>query len=285
MSVRHEPISLIVNADDYGYFSSVSAGIREAIRAGCVTATGVMANCDYLDSQVSALLANKDIDIGIHLNLTYGYPLSEDMRNALALWGGRFPGIFRMALALTAGKIDAGVVKNELIAQIETCQRKGIDLLFINSHEHIHMLPALYKMSLSLAEEYRIPFVRYTSSEWLDIPDVGAIARNVVFHALNLLNSGREPEHYIRLLGLSRSGNLSYSYLRKLFGKLQPGKIYELMCHPGCFDPTEIKDKRLTNYHGWGSELKLLTSSRIRDLFAEFHIEVARYRDILSRNA
>ena len=96
------------------------------------------------------------------------------------------------------------------------------------------------------------------------------------------MNSGQRKSADIRLIGLSQSGRVNYSYLRKMFATLQPGNNYELMCHPGHFDPAEIMDKRLTNYHNWETEFNLLTSNQMRDLCTEFDIEVVRYRDILA---
>jgi predicted glycoside hydrolase/deacetylase ChbG (UPF0249 family) len=283
MSTKRKAIQVVINADDYGYYNSVSAGIRDAISTGCVTATGIMANGDCLDRQLQALLLVEDVDVGIHLNLTYGCPMSPEMSKALSCWGGRFPGVLKMARAVATGRIDPEIVKNELIEQIESCKRKGIDILFVNSHEHIHMLPVIYKMTTLLAREYGIPFVRHTSAEWVGIPGAGAIARNMVIQTLGLMNTRQRTDADIRLIGLSQSGKINYSYLRKVFSALRLGNNYELMCHPGYFDPAEIRDQRLANYHNWETEFNLLTSNQMRDLCIEFNIDVVRYRDILAQ--
>ena len=47
---------LIVNADDYGYFDHVCAGILDCAAAGTVTATGVLANGPVLERWTDALL-------------------------------------------------------------------------------------------------------------------------------------------------------------------------------------------------------------------------------------
>ena len=46
--LRQPPVYLIVNADDYGYFSCVSRGILDAVCDGIVTATGVLATVHFL---------------------------------------------------------------------------------------------------------------------------------------------------------------------------------------------------------------------------------------------
>ena len=273
-------IRVIVNADDYGYFKSVSQGILAAAQNGAVTATGIMANSTRFNDLIPALLGTDGLDTGVHLNLTYGQPLSTGMKKAVKPWDGWFPGKFRMSVAILTGKIESSIVRQELVAQIERCLNKSVKLRFINSHEHIHMLPVINKITASLAREYKIPFVRHTGAEWVGKPDMGALFRNTIFYALHFVSSQRAIPCEPGLIGLCRSGKLDYSYLRRLFQTLHPGRIYELMCHPGHFDPEEITDERLIGYHDWDSEYELLTGKKMRDLCTEYNIQIIRYRDL-----
>jgi len=64
---------------------------------------------------------------------------------------GSFPGKYEMAVAVMSGKIRMDVLEKELSAQIERPMRHGIKLRFLNSHERIHMLPSIYKLTVSMA--------------------------------------------------------------------------------------------------------------------------------------
>jgi predicted glycoside hydrolase/deacetylase ChbG (UPF0249 family) len=81
-------------------------------------------------------------------------------------------------------------------------------------------------------------------------------------------------------LGLSQSGKLNFDYLEKIFARLEPGKTYELMCHPGFFDADQISDSRLIYYHDWESELALLQSQKLQDLYEKFGIRLSYYHDL-----
>ena len=240
-----EPIKLIINADDYGYFSCVSRGILQAAKSGKLTATGVMANSPDLLAQLSWLEAVDNLDVGVHLNLSYGQPLSAAMTEKLMAWHGVFPGVYPMMWMLFKGQISIDDVRNEWRVQIDTCQGHGRSLLFLNSHEHMHMLPPLFKLAQELAEEYRIPHVRLTTADWSWSEDCKALLRNVLIQIMQSINQFRFKCQAPIFLGLNASGKLNYAYLERLFANLKPGKTYELMCHPGYFDPNEISEERL----------------------------------------
>lgn len=274
-------INLIINADDYGYFDCVSRGIIDAANSGVVTATGILANSAGFERSLPYLSQTQSLDLGVHLNLTYGYPLSKSLSNTLSRWQGRFPPKFDMAIGILTGKINSDLIQSEFQMQVEKCLEKGITLTFLNSHEHLHMLPPLYKLTVSLAREYQIPFVRYPDAEWIGKLGVGSVLRNCVFGFLNTMNRSRKPGNTPKLIGMSESGNLSIEYLEKRFRTLESGTTYELMCHPGHFDSSEITDNALINYHYWDSEYDLLTGDAFKELCAENSIKIVGYRDIV----
>ena len=280
MSERKKDVRLIVNADDYGYFRSVSQGILDAAQYGAVNATGIMATGQCLDEMLPLLALDSRIDAGVHLNLTYGEPVTAAMSRALAPWGSSFPDKYKMALAILLGKVPLDIIEQELSAQVERCLQGGVTLQFLNSHEHIHMLPAIYKMTLSLARQFNIPFVRHTQADWTGIPGVGAMARNMIIQVLGSMNSRTEGPSRVSCIGVGCSGRLDLDYLRKLFAGLQPGNVYELMCHPGHFNPAEIDDMDLIDYHAWDDEYALLTGNGLRELCGEYGIRLIRYREL-----
>jgi len=269
-------IRLIVNADDYGYFSCVSRGIRQAARAGAVSATGILANGPQLDTQIGWLADCENLDFGIHLNLTSRQPLTSQMADKLL--GGRFPSVFAMAGHIVSGRISRDAVRAEWRAQIESVLRLGVPLRFLNSHEHVHMLPGLFSLAQELAGEYGISHVRLTRAEWLPPLGFSNILRNGLLQAMEWANESKAEASTPVFIGLSRSGRLDLAYLKTVFAKLKSGLTYELMCHPGLFDPAEITDPRLLAYHAWEDELALLTNPKLKDLYDEYGIHLVNYR-------
>src|SRR5512139_3678244 len=101
----NEPVYLIVNADDYGYFSSVSRGILDGGKDGLITATGVIANSHHFGEHIQWLKNATYLDVGVHLNLTYGRPLTEQMTRRLERWQGNFPGKYALALGVLTNQL------------------------------------------------------------------------------------------------------------------------------------------------------------------------------------
>ena len=275
MMSEKQLIKLIINADDYAYFPCTSRGILEVIQTGSITATGILANRTELDQQLEWLKPLKNVDLGVHLNLTMGHPLTKVMESKLVKYGGQFPGLYPMIGLLVRGLISTDDIYKEWQAQIERCQ--VVDLKFLNSHEHIHMLPLLFPIVIKLADEYKIAHVRQTQPEWLLSTSVNALIRNVLLQAVHLINKSRYKSNTPRLIGLNSSGKLTINYLEKLFATLVPGHTYELMCHPGLFDADEKKNPRLLDYHHWESELNLLKSDEIQALYQKNNIQLCRY--------
>lgn len=264
-------IRLITNADDFGYFDEVSRGILEAIEAGVVTATGVMANGPALEAWADRL-ARSQASVGVHLNASLGVPLTAAMRAAV---GGHFPSKGTMGLAVLRGHIPRQTLLAEWRAQIVRCQALGLSLRFLNSHEHLHVMPGLYASVRALAAEFGIRHVRAPRPEWGPGWSVAGGARNAVFVVARLAggDSGREPA----LIGVSPSGRLDLAYCDWRFARLRAGGSYELMCHPGHADPVALANPALAQYHDWEGELRTVMSPEFRQLLSRRRIELTSY--------
>jgi chitin disaccharide deacetylase len=274
-SLSAPAIRMIVNADDFGYFDAVSRGIIEAMTSGTVTATGVMANGPALERWVDRLRAQPGISVGVHLNATLGQPLTNDMR---AVVGDAFPSKAHMATALLLGRVPLQALLAEWRAQIERCQQLSLKLAFVNSHEHLHMLPKLYARVRTLAGEFGIAHVRAPQPEWGPRLTLAAVVRSGAFFVTQALAS-RSPGAEPTLIGVAPSGRLDNSYCRWRFARLQAGKTYELMCHPGWNDPLAQRAPALAAYHDWEGELRTVMGATFRQLLAEHGITLVNFSE------
>ena len=272
---------LVVNADDYGYFAAVTRGVLETLDAGSVTATGVLANGPALPRYAEALRDRPGVDVGVHLNLTLGEPLTAGLRGRLGASGGRFAGRAGLLAALATGRFPLAEVVAELRAQVERCLALGLAPRFLNGHEHVHMLPGILPRVGALAAEYGIPHVRFVTPEWRAgglAP--GPLARSAVLQVLALLQRGSRPRGGPTLLGAGVSGRLTRAALAARLAHLAPGRDYELMCHPGSRDPEEVGDPALLAFHGWDEERELLTGPGLRTLCLARGVRLVRFRDL-----
>jgi predicted glycoside hydrolase/deacetylase ChbG (UPF0249 family) len=271
---------LIVNADDYGYFNCVSQGILELARSGIVTATGILGNTEHFDTHVSWLLDCQGLDLGVHLNLTERAPLTSKMQKKLAQWGGRFPDKYTIAKAVMTSFLSADYVLEEWRAQIERCLDKGLTLRFLNSHEHIHILPALFPIVQALAKEYDIKHVIFPRTDPFYCWSISTLIRDTLIEILSIYNRRYLIGDAAQFIGLGQSGKLSLNYLKNRLPGLKPGHVYELMCHPGYYDADEINDSRLLSYHDWESEFNILAGTEVKELCHSHGIRLVGYKDV-----
>jgi len=275
----HHSASLIINADDFGYFSSVSRGVIECARLKAITATSIMANGPKFEDTIGWLKEFPNLDIGVHLNITFGSPLTSGMKACLDPYGGMFQNRMKTAWLILSKKMPVSTVMEEWRAQIKRCISKGFKILFINSHEHMHMLPTLFKPFVALAKEFDIPFIRFTQPEWQITLKFDLLFRNWILLTLMILSIRNKPNNYFRLMGTGVSCQLNLEYLENIFKKMKKGVVYEFMCHPGYYDKNEIVYPDLVRYHSWEEELRLLTGEHMAKLLRKYNVKLGKFRE------
>jgi predicted glycoside hydrolase/deacetylase ChbG (UPF0249 family) len=101
-------------------------------------------------------------DLGVHLNLTQGFPLTGDRYpRALCERDGRFCGIGRFFWNMQRnGSRHRSAVAQELAAQIEFLLDHAIVPTHLNGHQYAELLPTVRDVVVELAGRYRIDCVR-----------------------------------------------------------------------------------------------------------------------------
>ena len=202
---------LIVNADDFGLTSGVSAGILAAHRHGIVTSTTALVTAK-IDTDLLARALGSGLGIGLHVNLTLGRPLTRGA--SLVDEGGRFVRDARRAAArASAREVDA-----EIAAQVE----RFVDLFgrpptHLDSHHHVGMLSPVRESMLAAARRLGVP-----------VRSQDALAR------ARARSAGlRTPDHFF-----GESGPDAYWTAARTLARLRalPAGVSEFMAHPGWFD-------------------------------------------------
>ena len=194
-------VNLIFNADDFGISQGVNEAIFRAHTQGVLNSTSIMITLKYVPQALEMAKQMPNLNIGLHANLTNeNSVLSQNEIPLLVNESGKFKhGFVNLAiLSLLHPKELKNQVKKEIKAQIEKAIACGIKLTHLDSHRHIHMIPAIFKACMELVEEYKIPRLRFVNEnpittikqtsgkEWLAD---GGLIKNFVLISCAIANS------------------------------------------------------------------------------------------------
>jgi len=287
---------LIVNADDFGLTAGINQAIMEGHRDGLISSTSLLANGEAFADAIAVSRRAPRLGVGIHLNLTEGKPVASassvsSLINSCGFFARKPAGLWR---AMLLGLVRATEIERELHAQVEKVLAAGIVPTHLDSHKHVHALPALGKMSVKLACQYGIGAIRCVAETW---PALGCLlgrfprARGKIWRqrlnslALSVLSCAwrRElPKAGVacakQFYGVTPTGFLDEEVLREILRRLPDGES-ELMCHPGFVDqalrqtPTRLLEQREKEYQA-------LTRPEIKLLAKELGIQIINYGDL-----
>lgn len=157
--------TIIVNADDFGKSESINAAIAECFDKGIIKRTTLMVNMPAADAAV-ALAKEKGFfeQVGIHLNLTEGRPLTKEIQNNPLICDekGSFHAGFQktMKYRLYMDELTISQIRTELNAQLQKYMEYGLKLMHVDSHHHVHTNYPVLRALKPLAKEYGFSSIR-----------------------------------------------------------------------------------------------------------------------------
>lgn len=257
---------LIINSDDFGYTPAVSRGIVEAHRAGVLTSTSLLANLDGFEDAVR--LAREEapaLGIGVHLNLVQGAPLAR-VPTLIDPRTGEFHSMTRLARLALTGRIAAAEVAAECAAQIRRLRAAGVHITHLDSHQHAHVLPGIWRPVAETAVREGVRTVRWPVptarvSPWQPgARGKEALAALLWWAARRDAPPLRHPDHLVELPG--HGARVTLRALLRLLDRLPAGTT-ELVVHVGYVDSALERADQYT----WQREreLAVLTSPAVRD--------------------
>ena len=158
-------MAVIVNADDFGKSEEVNKAISEAFHRKFIARTTLMVNMPYADDAIKMALQQGFADqVGIHLNLTEGRPLTEDIKSNPLFCDkdGNFHAFFHTTVKhrLYMDRYALGQIYKELKTQLEKYNQYGLKLWHIDSHHHVHTDYPVYCVLKRLSQEYSFSSIR-----------------------------------------------------------------------------------------------------------------------------
>ncbi|MDF1797474.1 MAG: ChbG/HpnK family deacetylase [Coxiellaceae bacterium] len=245
---------IILCADDYGYNEPVSKAILQLIENKRINATSCMVNMPNWQQHAEQLKAvAKDVQIGLHLNLTEGEEAISHKKLVLRSVIGHIP----------YSKLSR-LIERQFTTFFETM---GHAPDFIDGHQHIHQLSGIRNMIVMCYSKYLKDnhcWVRLSANSinkmfLLPFPQKQLLIYWTGYKRLKrLLNVDRIPHNksFAGVYDFEQHQNYREYFLQFLQHIDNQGLI---MCHPGldnlqtpCRD--EIAESRVTEYHYFNSQ-------------------------------
>jgi len=284
---------LIINADDFGLTPGVNRAILEAHIQGVVTSATLMANASALDHAVQLSRSAPSLDVGCHIVLVDGSPVSPAAEIPTLMDGGRCGEFERNLSSFAArairGRLNPEQIEREAIAQISKLQAASIAVSHIDTHKHLHALPQILRPLLRAAKAcgisaIRNPFGRIAFSliagrpklwkRWGEVAVLNALAskfcRAVQGEGMITPNGS---------LGIAATGALDETLFRLVLENIPEG-TWEFITHPG-YNDADLNRVRTRLRQSREIELRLLASAKTRESLARDGIELVSYRNLL----
>jgi len=240
---------LIITADDFGLTPGINKAICECAAAKKITATSAMPTGMAFDEIKQFIIDYPHIEIGLHFDLVSD-KLSTNLQPE--------KNVFKLYLRTLYDKKFLFLIEKELRAQLE----KLMDIVspkHIDSHRHLHFLPAIFKIVQKVADEYainriRIPLPKLTPQSLKFLFKRRDFFKYLPFYIWRLQNHTNAAS-MDDFFGLFQTGAITNEYLD--FVVNSNFEYAELMVHPGYVDEF-LKKQNETLLYKRERELKIL---------------------------
>jgi chitin disaccharide deacetylase len=275
-------------ADDYAMTAGVSRGILRLLEHGRISGAGAMTSRAHWKGWSHAFRGfHGAADLGVHLNLTLGEPLTAMPRFAP---GGRLPPVGEVAKAALSLRLPQDEIAGEIAAQLDAFENAvGHRPDFIDGHQHVHGLPGVRRAL------FQVVGARYGkgAKPWMRDP-ADSLAR--------IVKRGRHMQKALAVGGLTsgfggaarRAGFLTNEGFAgfSAFDARQDlatdfatylaaaGSRHLVMCHPGEIDEELPRVDPVVQTRP--QELAFLLSDRSQEIMTGAGMTLARLRTLAS---
>lgn len=246
-------MKLIVNADDFGYSRGVNFGIIDSYQKGIVTSTTMMMNMPAMEHAFELAKENPGLGVGIHLVLTCGSPIRDDVPS-LVNEKGEFHHI--REIFSYAEETD---IEREFSSQIERFLSTGYTPTHIDSHHHVHTHELVLPIVLRLAERYHLPVRKFTEDPLK-------------------MESFRRVKSTDLFLYDFYGDHLTYEMFEQLLSDVKECQTVEMMCHPAYLDTELLTGSSYALPRA--KEVSILTDPRAKEWLKQRNIELITFKEI-----
>ena len=229
---------LIVNADDFGRTTSVSEGVIDAFQNKQVSSTTLLVNTPGTEEAVGLAERNPGLGVGLHFNLTEGQPLTS--AKSLIDENGQFWSRRQLLCKLLTRAVSPADITSEFIAQLDRAEDLGITPTHIDSHEHVHMAPAVFAPMVPVLRDRvrRLRLVmppRMSLARLSDFTPSASFKNEVLRRSATRIRTtfgGLTNDRFVSLHQLPRRTTWTADEYRRLALSGPTSSVTEMMVHP-----------------------------------------------------
>lgn len=238
---------LIINADDLGIHPAINEGILSAYKHGVLTSATMLVTTPYLEQTVLECVRPTGLPVGLHLSLTLGKAISPPSQVPdLVNVNGEFKLNASEFFSLRGGNSSLTYrllpqIRLELDAQLSLASDYGINATHADSHQHVHMAPAIFQLVEELLPNYGIRRLRLCRESI-----TFKIARNSLIQAVKRNNLAKLAALWLcdkqnkprlattdRFFGVFQSGAMTKSAFIAILDSIGRHESVEIGLHPG----------------------------------------------------
>lgn len=252
---------LIINADDFGLSNGQNYGIIDCFKNGVVTAATILTTGNAFQHACQLANNNPSLDIGVHLSLDIGKPLTEKSKIPSLL--GDDNEFNRYNLNTNSINVCPKEVYIEWRNQIEAAYSMGLSPTHIDSHHHIHMMIDIFPIYLQLAKEFQLA-IRFHPRTWTQAQ---------IEYTLPFMKGLKYADYF-----------LNSFYGKTIFPdffssvSFKQNHSYEMMCHPAYLDQWILNNS--SYIYERAVEVDTLQSSKTKKVLNERNIDLITFREL-----
>ena len=160
-------MQIVINADDLGMDENRNLAIIQCLKLNYCTQTSIVVNCGESTEQAVKMVRENNLmdKVALHINLTIGEPLSEDIKSCpLYCKDGKFsydPWLLsKTKLIKVLWPRNIKLIRIELEAQINAYLNYGFKLCHVDSHNWVHLILPIWLAFRPLIKKYSINSIR-----------------------------------------------------------------------------------------------------------------------------
>ena len=240
----------ILNADDFGMSKAFNKAVFEGYSFGILKSCSLCANGEAFDEAVSDIVPKcEDLSVGVHLNIIEGKSLTNP--DMLTNGDGVFNQGYISIMLKSLDKNFLNQVENEFRAQIERIQSR-VKVDHIDSHVHTHAIPNIFKITVKLAKEYNIPYIRTQYEKPYFVPSIKKhlnckyppnVLKIILLNTFTILNKRALKNSCLKtndyLIGVGYTGMMDDISIEYGLRAIKKDIVAEALIHPCDFEDTQ----------------------------------------------